>query len=330
MFLRAGELESDLAGHFRSVEIDRTSSDHAGSRPALIEINNRDRGRWHAARRNRRADPMTIRDLIVYVDENAADDAAIDIAAALAGRDGAQLTGIFPVPPMRIPAAYEPIMFEPLWQQWREDCDVAAVRCRQRYEGRLQAAGIDGGWLVASGGPDAAMLHARYVDLAVVARGKADIPAGMAVSAEELAIDGGRPVLMVPPGSPPTVGRNAVVAWKPTREAVRAVNEALPVLEPGAKVTVLVVDPQDSPEHGEEPGADIAAHLARHGMQVTVEVAQSGHLDVTGTLLRRAAELGADLVVMGAYGHSRLRERILGGVTRDLLRTAPLPVLIAH
>ncbi len=273
---------------------------------------------------------MTIRDLIVYVDETAADDAAIDIAATLARRDRAHLTGVFPVPPMQIPVACEPIMFEPLWQQWREEADLAAARCRQRYEGRLQAAGAEGGWLVASGGPDAAMLHARYVDLAVIARGKPDIPAGTAVSAEDLAIDGGMPVLMVPPGTPPTVGRNVVIAWKPTREAVRAANAALAVLEPGAKVTVLVIDPRDSPEHGEEPGADIAAHLARHGLQVTVEVAQSGHFDVTGTLLRRAAELGADLLVMGAYGHSRLRERILGGVTRDLLRTTPLPVLIAH
>ncbi len=272
---------------------------------------------------------MTIRDLIVYVDDNAAGDAAIDIAATLARRDLAHLTGVFALPPMRMPATYEPVMFEPLWQQWREDCDAATRRCRQRYDARLQAAGAEGGWLVASGAPEAAM-HARYVDLAVIARGTPDIPAGMAVVAEDLAIDGGGAVLMVPPGCAPVVGRNVVVAWKPTREAARAINEALAVIEPGARMTVLVVDPGDTPEHGEEPGADIAAHLARHGVQVTVEVALSGHLDVTGTLLRRAAELGADMLVMGAYGHSRLRERILGGVTRDLLRATPLPVLMAH
>jgi len=273
---------------------------------------------------------MTIRDLIVYVDGNAVDDAAIDVAATLARRDLAHLTGVFAMPPMQMPVPYDPVMFEPLWQRWREDCDAAAIRCRQRYDARLQAAGVDGGWLLASGGPDAAMLHARYVDLAVIARGKPDIAAGMAVVAEDLAIDGGGPVLMVPPGCAPVVGRNVVVAWKPTREAVRAANEALAVVEPGARMTILVVDPQDTPEHGEEPGADIAAHLARHGVQVTVEVALSGHVDVAGTLLRRAAEIGADLLVMGAYGHSRLRERILGGVTRDLLRAATLPVLMAH
>lgn len=273
---------------------------------------------------------MTIRDLIVYVDESAGDDSLIDIATGLARRDAAQLTGIFPVPPMRLPLGYDPIMFEPLWQQWRDEADLAAARCHQRYETRTAAAGIQGGWLVATGGPDAAMLHARYVDLAVVARAKPETPDGTTVTAADLAIDSGRPVLMVPPGGPATVGRNAVVAWKPTREAVRAVNDALALLEPGAKVTVLVVDPGDAPDHGEEPGADIAAHLARHRMEVTVEVASSGRLDPGATLLRRAAELGADLLVMGAYGHSRLRERVLGGVTRDILRTAPLPVLLAH
>lgn len=274
---------------------------------------------------------MTIHDLIVYVDDKTTSDAAIDVATALARRDGAHLTGIFTPPQMRLPMGYDPMMFEPLWQQWREDADLAAARCRQRFDARTQAAGLPAEWRrVGEGVPEAAMLHARYADLAVVARTEKDTPDGVTVTAEDLALDGGRPVLMVPPGAAPAIGRNVVIAWKPAREAVRAVNDAMPLLESGARVTVLVVDPRDTPDHGQEPGADIAAHLARHGFVVTVEVALSGHLDVTGTLLRRAAELGADLLVMGAYGHSRLRERVLGGVTRDLLRSAPLPVLISH
>lgn len=274
---------------------------------------------------------MTISDVIVYIDDKTRGDAAIDLGAAIARRDRAHLTGVFAAPPMRLPAGYEPIMFEPLWQQWRDDTDIAMLRCRQRFDERMQAAGLSAEWReVREGGADMAMLHARYADLAVVARTDKDAPDGMAVTAEDLALDGGRPVLMVPPGAAPSVGRNVVLAWKPAREAVRAINDAIPLLEPGARVTVLVVDPRDTPEHGQEPGADIAAHLARHGFVVTVEVALSGDLDVTGTLLRRATELGADLLVMGAYGHSRLRERVLGGVTRDLLRIAPLPVLISH
>jgi nucleotide-binding universal stress UspA family protein len=131
---------------------------------------------------------------------------------------------------------------------------------------------------------------------------------------------------MVPPAS------HAVVAWQPTRESTRALHDALPLLRAARTVDVVTVDPViGESRHGEEPGADIAAHLARHGLEANVVVhARRPQETVAAALLRHAAESGAQLLVAGGYGHSRLREWAIGGTTRELLRTARTPVLFSH
>jgi nucleotide-binding universal stress UspA family protein len=123
-----------------------------------------------------------------------------------------------------------------------------------------------------------------------------------------------------------------LVAWKPSREATRAVNDALPLLEAADQVTVLVVDTTGPRHHREEaePGSGIALHLARHGIKAVVEQTVAAGQSVADAMLSRAAELGCDLIVMGAYGHSRLRELVLGGVTREILRHMTVPVLMSH
>jgi nucleotide-binding universal stress UspA family protein len=121
------------------------------------------------------------------------------------------------------------------------------------------------------------------------------------------------------------------VGWNAAREAVRAVADALPLLVRAEAVEVSIVDPaRHRAAHGEEPGADIARYLARHGVQVEVRRLSSGGEDVGRVLLSQAAALGADLVVMGAYGHSHLSEWIIGGVTRTVLHEAGLPVLMSR
>jgi nucleotide-binding universal stress UspA family protein len=105
----------------------------------------------------------------------------------------------------------------------------------------------------------------------------------------------------------------------------------MPLLMAADVVNVLTIDAHEAPRgHGALPGADISLHLARHGVKATIEQTVSGDLSVGDTLLSRAADLGADLLVMGAYGHSRLRELLLGGATRTLLRSMTLPVLMSH
>ena len=137
-----------------------------------------------------------------------------------------------------------------------------------------------------------------------------------------------------------------LIGWNARREAARAVHDALPLIRDAAAVTVLAVDPHGRPgalgghggdhggghggDHGDEPAADIARHLARHGLRVTAAQADSGGIGVADVLLNQAADLGADLLVTGGYGHSRTREMVLGGITRALLQRMTLPVLMSH
>jgi len=176
-------------------------------------------------------------------------------------------------------------------------------------------------------------LQSRYCDLLVIGRPDPDQPTtGLPVGLpQKVVLHGARPVLLVPrQGEFEHVGRNAVIAWDGSIEAARAITAALPLLRHSRKATLAVFNPQERYEaHGEEPGADMALFLARHGIQVVVEQRTTA-LDVGDALLSMAANLGADLLVMGCYGHTRLHELVLGGASRTVLRSATLPVLMAH
>jgi nucleotide-binding universal stress UspA family protein len=126
-------------------------------------------------------------------------------------------------------------------------------------------------------------------------------------------------------------GRRVLVAWNASRAATRAVNDAMPLLARAETVTVLCIDPAaDGRAHGETPGMDIAVHLARHAVKARVETTVSGGIGVGNALLSRVSDIGADLLVMGAYGHARVRELLLGGATRTILESMTLPVLMSH
>jgi nucleotide-binding universal stress UspA family protein len=177
-------------------------------------------------------------------------------------------------------------------------------------------------------------LHARYVDLTILGqldpdRGDAEL---IRPRPEQVTLASGRPILVVPyAGHFATVGRRVLIGWNATREATRAVNDAMPLLIEADVVTVLTIDAREGPDgHGELPGADISLHLARHGVKATVERTVSAGISAGDVLLSRAADLGADLLVIGAYGHSRVRELLLGGATRSILQSMTLPVLMSH
>jgi nucleotide-binding universal stress UspA family protein len=122
-----------------------------------------------------------------------------------------------------------------------------------------------------------------------------------------------------------------LVCWNASREAARAAADSLPLLKAAEKVIVLAVDPATPHAgHGPEPRADVAAWLSRHGVKVTVQRDVAPDSDVGGVILSRAADHGADLIVMGIYGHSRLREMVLGGASRTLLHSMTVPVFMAH
>jgi len=142
----------------------------------------------------------------------------------------------------------------------------------------------------------------------------------------------GRPVLVVPYAfEHRPLGHRVLVAWNASREAARAVSDALPLLKRAGHVHVVAFQPERSgTAHGEEPGADVGLYLTRHGVKVTASSYENSTVDIGNQLLSRAFDLSADLIVMGAWGHSRLREFVLGGVTRTLLETMTVPVLMSH
>lgn len=177
---------------------------------------------------------------------------------------------------------------------------------------------------------DALLLHARYADLVVVSQESGD---GLALRGlpEYVALHGPRPVLMVPSGwAGQVAGGDAVVGWDGSLAAIRAIDGALPLLCRSRNVRLALVNPEsEAGLHGQEPGADMALYLARHGVHVEVLVERSA-LPTGEVLLGMARASNAGLLVCGAFGHSRFREIVLGGVTRIVLARAAVPVLFAH
>ena len=153
---------------------------------------------------------------------------------------------------------------------------------------------------------------------------------GVGHLAEEVVLTSGKPILVIPYiGAGKAMGKRVLVAWDASREAARAVADAMPMLEQADEVMVLAVNPGNG-AHGAEPGADIALHLARHGIKAEAQHIEAHDISVADVLLSRVADLSVDLIVMGAYGHSRLREIILGGVTRQVFEQMTVPVLMTH
>ncbi|HJV87734.1 MAG TPA: universal stress protein [Noviherbaspirillum sp.] len=175
-------------------------------------------------------------------------------------------------------------------------------------------------------------LRARYSDLVVIGQFDPDehSPVVMPDFPEFVVLNSGRPVLIVPhAGRLDVPGRRIVVAWDASISATRALVNALPMLKRAQAVDVAVFNPDaGGTSHGEQPGADIALYLARHGVRVNV-IPQWAETDIGEALLSLAADIGADLLVMGGYGHSRFRELLLGGVTRTVLQSMTIPVLMS-
>lgn len=174
--------------------------------------------------------------------------------------------------------------------------------------------------------------RARYADLTLIGPELVSDGTLKDKTIEGALFSSGKPMLLVPEGSRPTLQpRKVMIAWDSRIEASRAVREAIHMLTAADDVRLVLVDPVEGESHqGAEPGADVATYLARHGAKVMVERLPSSGQSVAEVLKRHAADMSADLVVMGAYGHSRLRERLFGGVTKSILNDLSMPVFMAH
>ncbi|MDX8530761.1 universal stress protein [Mesorhizobium sp. VK25A] len=174
--------------------------------------------------------------------------------------------------------------------------------------------------------------RARYADLTVVGP---EMLATHLLKQKVIAgglFSSGKPILLVPKAAPVTLKpKCVVVAWDASLEASRAVRESLEILSAADEARIVMIDPiEDERHHGAEPGADVATYLSRHGVKVAVDRLPSSNHFIADVLRQHAIDTGAELMIMGAYGHSRLRERIFGGVTKSLIEEPGLPILMAR
>ncbi|HEV8617349.1 MAG TPA: universal stress protein [Methylomirabilota bacterium] len=267
------------------------------------------------------------KDLLVLVDTMPSCETRLRLAATLAARCGAHLTGLHVSPPPDIPVLVDaPLTADLIVRQQRVLAETRE-RAETVFRHHAKVPGVTPEWRADQGEPgNVAIRHARYADLTIVGQVDPDAPDPLPVDLPERVVLGaGRPVLVVPyAGRFETLGERVLVAWNATREAARAVHDAMPFLREASKVTALTINAD------KDLAGDLVRHLARHGVKAEASQLKSDDVEVGALLLSRAADFAADLMVMGAYGHSRLREVVLGGATREILRTMTVPVLMAH
>jgi nucleotide-binding universal stress UspA family protein len=279
---------------------------------------------------------MAYKDILVQVDDCNGCEARIDAAIELAGRFDAHLTALYLIPEIILPIAAEGYFGSDfhgsIEKQEQERADAVLERFRKvadaedvEYDTRTDRSAI-------ADFPRRLELHSHYADLLIV--GQPDeteqVPSGPAPG--DVVLSAVAPVLIVPfIGLKKDFGKRAMIAWNASREAARAVKNAMPFLEQAEAVDIVTFHPREGQDaHGDLPGADIALHLARHGIDVDVQRLEGQGIDVGNALLSHASDRGSDLLVMGCYGHSRFREWVLGGATRTILHSMTLPVMMGH
>jgi nucleotide-binding universal stress UspA family protein len=197
---------------------------------------------------------------------------------------------------------------------------------KEQYTGKSEwRATLDDGFA-------ALLFHAKYADLIVAGQPDPDGDGVPAWFSHQLVMSAGRPVLYVPfAGRFDDCGRKILVPWNASREAAHALEEAEPFLQGAEAAEVVTFDPQKVfLDDDALPDPDIGAHLARHGAKVTVATQVTDGIDIGSAILSRAADNEADLIVMGAYSHSRIRELVLGGATREIFKSMTVPTLMSH
>lgn len=275
-------------------------------------------------------------EIVVFIDHRSEAASILEFAGLLAKENHARLINVFIQP---TPAVTPPQTFargtgiQDVIETHQSQLDHIEMRERARFDDVVRRHGIQQAqWRSQSHWSTEVAVQAYYADLVVIGRPEppvqAPAPSGLA---ESLVLSSGRPIILFPPNHTACRVRRILVGWSATREAIRAVVDALPLLARAEAVQVLIVDYERQRErHGQNPGADIERRLSALGPQVEVQRLSSGGQAAGQLLLAQAGAFRADLLVMGAYGHSTLREWLFGGVTRTVLYEAGLPVLMSR
>ena len=274
-----------------------------------------------------------LKDIVVNLSGRAAQDFAADYATSIAATFGAHVAGIA--------FLYEPVIPDgtlggipvDLIELQREENSKAANAAVGRFEAATKTAGVSAETRVldATLGGAAALFGqiARRFDVAVVGQAQREHGASEELMIEGALFESGRPVVVVPYIQKQGLTLDRVLAcWDGGRMSARAIADAMPFLERAKAVDIVIV--AEERKNDEITGANMTEHLARHGVTANVKRIARGDLAIADVILDYAADSGADFMVMGGYGHSRLREFILGGVTRGILGSMTVPVLMSH
>ena len=274
-------------------------------------------------------------DILLHLTDDTRSTEKTATALGLAARFGATLTTVYTLPfpnQLYYMGDYVPPTFV---QQQMDEAKDAANAARKVFEASAKQAGVNATWIETDQMPlDALQAWGRSCDLAVIGQPDPDRDPlamdslGTLALPADLALALGRPLLAVPYiGSYPAPGKTVMVAWNDSREATRAVHDALPLLKGAASVTLFGINPDAA---AETSAARMVAHLAHYGITAKAKHVLVEDIAAGEALLSALADHSADLLVMGAYGHSRLREMVLGGVTRTILQSMTVPVLFGN
>ena len=274
---------------------------------------------------------MSYKTILVHINSDKRCAARLEVAIQLAKKYEACLVGLHAFFPYTPPGYIMAHMGAEVIAAQQKLATEAMSQTGEAFHKQTSAAGLENKeWHTAHDDPVSAMsLQARYADLLVIGQTTDDSGVDKDFP-ERLILDTGRPVLVVPEvGDFPFVGKRIIIAWNASWEAARAVTNAIPFLKLADKVYVITVQSKAS-ENESISTEQIVQYLSRHGVGVEVEESHGVEIGVANELLSRASDLSVDLLVMGCYGHSRVREWILGGATRTTLESMTIPVLMSH
>jgi len=277
---------------------------------------------------------MAIKNILVHIDHSMACEKRVNAAIDLARQNNARLCGLFVVPDYFMPSYVEAQISTDIIAQINEEAVTRAKETLNQVKAQVADAGLSLEAYIEEGNLINILSdYARYSDLLVLGQSQTDDPENLSEGlADHLVIEGGAPCLVIPYiGTRTTLGKRILLAWNESRESARALKDALPFLSQAEFVEVLFIKPKShDPVHTETQEKVVSSYLADHGVNARVSLNIDDHLDPGNVILAQASENNIDLVVMGAYGHSRLREMVLGGATHHLLKEMTVPVFMSH
>ncbi len=277
---------------------------------------------------------MTIKNILVHIDHSAACEHRVKAAIKLARDYDARLSALFVVPDYFVPSYVEAQISADVIAQISEQAVARAKETQSKVKAQVKDAGLELDCYIEEGNIIGIIGdYARYTDLLILGQSQSDDPDNISEGlADHLVLEGGAPCIVIPYiGTRQTLGKRILLAWNESRESSRALRDALPLLQAADSVSILLIKPTSHNEkHTATQERVITKYLAGHDIDVKINLCVDNHLDPGDTMLAQAADNDIDLIVMGAYGPSRLREIVLGGATRHLLKEMTVPVFISH